>query len=54
MGFVSWDDTFEGKKGTGKEKVLESELIKEFRSLGLALDSASAGTLADDANTITP
>lgn len=34
MGYVGWVGTFEGKKGTGKEKVFESELIREFCQLG--------------------
>ena len=34
MAWVGWIGTFEGKKGTGKERVVESELIKELRSLG--------------------
>ena len=34
MAFVSWIGTFEGKKGTGKEKTTESELIRELYSLG--------------------
>ncbi|KXX74804.1 Acetamidase [Madurella mycetomatis] len=34
MAFVGWIGTFEGKKGTGKEKNVESELVRELRSLG--------------------
>ncbi|KAK4033688.1 amidase signature domain-containing protein [Parachaetomium inaequale] len=34
MGFVGWIGTFEGKKGTGKEKKLESQVIRELWSLG--------------------
>lgn len=34
MGYVGWIGTFEGKKGTGKEKVVESELVREIRALG--------------------
>ncbi|KAI0443365.1 amidase signature domain-containing protein [Xylaria telfairii] len=34
MAFVGWIGTFEGKKGTGKERVVESQLIKELHSLG--------------------
>ncbi|KAL8909509.1 MAG: hypothetical protein Q9207_000189 [Kuettlingeria erythrocarpa] len=34
MGYVGWIGTFEGKKGTGKEKVFESEMVKELRDLG--------------------
>jgi len=37
MGYVGWIDTFEGKKGTGKEKVFESEMVKELRNLGAVL-----------------
>lgn len=34
MAYVGWIGTFEGEKGTGKEKNTESELIKELYSLG--------------------
>jgi amidase len=34
MGYVGWINTFEGVKGTGKEKVIESELVREVRALG--------------------
>ncbi|APA08584.1 hypothetical protein sscle_04g033540 [Sclerotinia sclerotiorum 1980 UF-70] len=34
MGYVGWIGTFEGKKGTGKERVFESEMVKELRNLG--------------------
>lgn len=34
MGYVGWIDTFEGLKGTGKEKVTESEFVREARILG--------------------
>ncbi|KAF2667159.1 acetamidase [Microthyrium microscopicum] len=34
MGYVGWIDTFEGIKGTGKEKTTESELVREIRLLG--------------------
>jgi amidase len=34
LGYVGWADTFEGRTGTGKEGVFESELVKEFRQLG--------------------
>jgi amidase len=34
MAYVGWIGTFEGLKGTGKEKVVESELVKELLSLG--------------------
>ncbi|KAG8628828.1 hypothetical protein KVT40_002693 [Elsinoe batatas] len=37
MGYVGWLGTFEGKKGTGKERVFESEMVREFRSLGAVL-----------------
>jgi amidase len=37
MGYVGWIGTFEGKKGTGKEKVFESEMVKELRALGAVL-----------------
>ncbi|KAL4871744.1 hypothetical protein BDV12DRAFT_206028 [Aspergillus spectabilis] len=34
MGFIGWIGTFEGEKGTGKDKNIESELIREFNILG--------------------
>lgn len=34
MAFVGWIGTFEGQKGTGKEKNFESEVIRELYSLG--------------------
>lgn len=34
FGYVGWIGTFEGKKGTGKERNVESELIRELVSLG--------------------
>lgn len=34
MAYIGWIDTFEGKKGTGKEKVFESQIIKDFLALG--------------------
>jgi amidase len=34
MGFVGWIGNFEGKKGTGKEKKVESEVVQELWSLG--------------------
>ena len=34
MAYVGWIGTFEGRKGTGKEKVVESELVRELYSLG--------------------
>ncbi|KAF1941663.1 amidase [Clathrospora elynae] len=37
MGYVGWIGTFEGKKGTGKEKVVESEMVKMLRSAGAVL-----------------
>jgi amidase len=37
MGYVGWLGTFEGKKGTGKEKVFESEMVRELRELGAVL-----------------
>ena len=37
MGYVGWIGTFEGKKGTKKEKVFESEMVKELRALGAVL-----------------
>ena len=37
MGYVGWIGTFEGKKGTGKEKVYESEMVRELRACGAIL-----------------
>lgn len=37
MGYVGWIGTFQGQKGTGKEKVFESEMVKELLSLGAVL-----------------
>ncbi|OAP56028.1 amidase [Fonsecaea erecta] len=34
MGYVGWIDTFEGVKGTGKERNVESELVREVKALG--------------------
>ena len=37
LGYVGWIDTFEGKQGTGREKVFESEMTQELRRLGAVL-----------------
>jgi amidase len=37
MGYVGWIGTFQGKKGTGKEKIFESEMVTELRALGAVL-----------------
>lgn len=37
MGYVSWIGTFQGKTGTGRERVFESEMVKELRALGAVL-----------------
>lgn len=37
MGYVGWLGNFEGKTSTGKEKVFESEIVKELRALGAVL-----------------
>ena len=37
MGYVGWIGTFEGKRGTGKEKIFESEMVRELRELGAVL-----------------
>ncbi|KAL4965147.1 amidase signature domain-containing protein [Aspergillus stella-maris] len=34
MGFIGWIGTFEGELGTGKDRNIESELIREFHALG--------------------
>lgn len=31
MGYVGWIGTFQGKKGTGMEKIHESEIVKQLR-----------------------
>lgn len=37
MGYIGWIGTFMGRKGTGLEKVYESEMVKELRALGAVL-----------------
>ena len=37
MGYVGWIGTFEGRKGTKKEKLFESEMVRELRALGAVL-----------------
>ncbi|CAF9903062.1 MAG: Acetamidase [Alectoria fallacina] len=37
MGYIGWINTFEGRRGTGKEKVFESEMVKELRLSGAVL-----------------
>ncbi|KAI8931479.1 hypothetical protein NX059_011147 [Plenodomus lindquistii] len=37
MGYVGWIGTFEGEKGTGKEKVYESEMVGLLRKAGAVL-----------------
>jgi amidase len=37
MGYVGWIGTFEGKTGTSKEFVFESEMVRELRNLGCIL-----------------
>jgi amidase len=37
MGYVGWIGTFEGQKGTGKERVVESEMVKMLRNAGAVL-----------------
>ncbi|KAF2732551.1 amidase [Polyplosphaeria fusca] len=37
MGYVGWIGTFEGMTGTGKEKVFESEMVRELRQCGAIL-----------------
>ena len=34
MAYVGWIDTFEGKRGTGKERNVNSELVRELLELG--------------------
>ncbi|KAL8657679.1 MAG: hypothetical protein Q9226_001671, partial [Calogaya cf. arnoldii] len=34
MAYVGWIGTFEGKKGTGKERNVNSELVRELLELG--------------------
>lgn len=35
--YIGWIGTFMGKKGTGQERVFESEMVKELRALGAIL-----------------
>ena len=37
MAYVGWVGTFEGRQGTGKERVFESELVRELQSLGAVI-----------------
>ena len=37
MGYIGWLGTFQGQKGTDKERNFESEMIRELRSLGATL-----------------
>ena len=37
MGYVGWIGTFQGQTNTGREKVFESELVRELRNLGAVL-----------------
>lgn len=37
MGYVGWIDTFQGKKGDPRQKILESEMVRELRNLGAVL-----------------
>ena len=37
MGYIGWIGTFMGKRGTGREKVFESEMVRELRDLGAVL-----------------
>lgn len=34
MAYIGWIGTFKGKKGTGKEETMESELVRELNILG--------------------
>ena len=34
MAYIRWIGTFEGRKGTEKEKVCEGELVRELHSPG--------------------
>ncbi|RDW93323.1 uncharacterized protein DSM5745_00645 [Aspergillus mulundensis] len=34
MGFIGWIGTFEGEIGTGKDRNVDSELVREFHTLG--------------------
>ena len=37
MGFVGWIDTFEGSKDPGLVQNVDSQIVKELRSLGVVL-----------------
>ncbi|KAK3375517.1 amidase signature domain-containing protein [Lasiosphaeria ovina] len=51
MAFVGWIGTFEGHKGTGKEREFESEIIKEFHGLG-AIPIGKASCSPETSNNI--
>jgi amidase len=44
MGYVGWIDTFEGEKGSGKERRFESQIVRDLRSLG-AIPFAKVSTV---------
>lgn len=46
MGYVGWVDTFEGQRGTNKERNSESELIREFNMLGAVVIGKVPATLS--------
>ncbi|KAH8719523.1 amidase signature domain-containing protein [Phaeosphaeriaceae sp. PMI808] len=51
--YVGWIGTFEGEKGTGRERVFESELIQELVSLGAVVigkSSLAVTTWAPESN----
>ena len=37
MAYVGWIGTFEGHRGTGKERIFESEIVRELQSLGAVI-----------------
>ncbi|KAF2485586.1 amidase signature domain-containing protein [Neohortaea acidophila] len=37
MGYIGWIGTFQGQKGTGRERKFESEMVRELRNLGAVL-----------------
>ncbi|KIW91701.1 uncharacterized protein Z519_07669 [Cladophialophora bantiana CBS 173.52] len=42
MAYIGWIGTFEGVKGTGKEKVFESQLVTDLRALGAVFSCKTA------------
>lgn len=41
MGYVGWIDTFEGKRGTGKERNTNSQMVQDLLHLTVRYDAAN-------------